>query len=57
MFAGRDLTAYLATILKNGYYNFGSGAVREMKEKLCYVADDYEAELKKATEDSTLKKS
>jgi actin-related protein len=61
LLAGRDLTSYLARILKDDNYNFETSAekesVRDMKEKLCYVADDYEAELKKAAEDSTLKKS
>ena len=61
MLAGRDLTAYLARIIKDDYYNFETSAgrepIRDLKEKLCYVAYDYEAELKKAAEDSTLKKS
>ena len=58
--AGRDLTSYLIKFLKDDNYNFETSeereSVRDMKEKLCYVADDYEAEVKKATEDSTLKK-
>ena len=59
--AGRDLTSYLIKFLKDDNYNFEtlkeSECVRDMKEKLCYVADDYEAEVKKAAEDSALKNS
>lgn len=61
LLAGRDLTQFLARILKDDNYNFETSAekesVRDMKEKCCYVADDYEAEVKKAAEDSGLAKS
>lgn len=61
LLAGRDLTQFLARILKDDNYNFETSAekesVRDMKEKLCYVADDYDAELKKAAEGSSLEKS
>jgi actin-related protein len=61
LLAGRDLTDFMVRILKDDNYNFETSAeketVRDMKEKLCYVADDYEAELKKANEDSSLEKS
>jgi actin-related protein len=48
--AGRDLTEYLCKLLQITYgYNFHTTAeretVRQMKEKCCYVAFDYEKEL------------
>jgi len=54
LLAGRDLTDYMVRILKDDNYNFETSAeketVRDMKEKTCYVAQDYEAELKAATD-------
>ncbi len=50
--AGRDITEYLARLLTARGYYFRSSAemeiVREIKEKLCYFALDYQAELEKA---------
>lgn len=52
LLAGRDLTDYMVRILKEDSYNFETGAEREsvrtMKETLCYVAQDFEEESKKA---------
>jgi actin-related protein len=47
--AGRDLTEYMRKLLNEVGLNFSSSAeaetVRDVKEKLCYVALDYEAEV------------
>ena len=59
--AGRDVTNYLQRLLRQKGYNFSSSAekeiVRDVKEKLCYVAFDPERELILSKKISGMEKS
>lgn len=58
--AGRDLTSWMSKLLMQRGYSFTTSAeleiVRDIKQQLCFVAEDYDKELANAPSNSSLEK-